>query len=139
MYPCDVNYCNVINVNVFLFDLASISNKLSIFCYENSSFIDFFSWAKDSRKNIYKNNIKWFTRICSLIWCSSVFTKKTCVLTRMCSVLLVFIFPHLVWCWCHIIKQIFHVFFCLISKLSTLGNILFNSASRRWILITLGE
>ena len=99
----------------------------------------FFHGLRIPEKNIYKNNIKWFTRICSLIWCSSVFTKKTCVLTRMCSVLLVFIFPHLVWCWCHIIKQIFHVFFCLISKLSTLGNILFNSASRRWILITLGE
>ena len=32
-HPCDVNYCNVINVNhVFLLGFASISNKLSISC-----------------------------------------------------------------------------------------------------------
>ena len=31
------------------------------------------------------------------------------------------------------------LFFCLISKLFTLGNIIFNYALRRWILITSGE
>ena len=40
--------------------------------------------------------------------------------------MLAFIFPNLVWCWWHIIKQIFHDFSCLISKLFTLGNIIFN-------------
>ena len=40
--------------------------------------------------------------------------------------------------WWHIIKQIFHAFFCLISKLFPLGNLIFNSASRRWILIPSG-
>ena len=42
--------------------------------------------------------------------CSSAFTKKTSVLTEMCFVLLAFIFPDLVWCYWHIIKQIFHAF-----------------------------
>ena len=92
-----------------------------------------------SEKNINKNDIQWFTRSYSLICRSSVFTKKTCVLTEICCVLLVFIFPDLVWCWWHIIKQIFHAFFCLISKLFTLGKIISNSALRRWILITSGE
>ena len=50
-------------------------------------------------KNINKNNIKWFTRSCSWIFPSSVFTKKTCVLTGTCCVLFVFIFPTLIWCW----------------------------------------
>ena len=40
--------------------------------------------------------------------------------------MLAFIFPNLVWCWWHVIKQIFHDFSCLISKLFTLGNIIFN-------------
>ena len=42
---------------------------------------------------------------------SSIFTKKPCVLTKICCVLLVFTFPDLVWCWWHIIKQIFDAFF----------------------------
>ena len=59
LHPCDVNYCNVINVNhVFLLDLASVSNKLSISCWENSNFIDF-SWVNNFRKIINNNNIKW--------------------------------------------------------------------------------
>ena len=37
--------------------------------------------------------------------------KKTCVLTEISCVLLVFIFPYIVWCWWHIIKQIFHAYF----------------------------
>ena len=65
------------------------------------------------------------------------FLQKTYILTKICCVLLAFILPDLVWFLWHIIKQIFHVFFCLILKLCTLGNIIFNSASRRWILITL--
>ena len=52
--------------------------------------------------------------------------KETRVLNETCCLLLAFIFPDLVWCWWHIIKQIFHVFCCLISKLFTLGNIIFN-------------
>ena len=65
------------------------------------------------------------------------FLQKTYILTKICCVLLAFILPDLVWFLWHIIKHIFHVFFCLILKLCTLGNIIFNSASRRWILITL--
>ena len=57
--------------------------------------------------------------------------KKTCVLMEICCVLLAFIILDLVWCWWHIIKQIFQAFFCLLSKLFTLGNIIFKSASRR--------
>ena len=40
-----------------------------------------------------------------------IFSKKTCVLTEICYILLAFIFPDLVWCWWHIMKQIFHAFF----------------------------
>ena len=54
------------------------------------------------------------------------------------TVFLVFISLDLVWCWWQIIKQIFPTFFCLLSKLFTLGNIIFNSDSRR-ILITSSE
>ena len=34
----------------------------------------------------------------------------TCVLAEIYCVLLAFIFPDPVWCWWHIIKQIFHAF-----------------------------
>ena len=78
-------------------------------------------------------------RSCNQICCSLVFTKKTCVVTKMCCILLTLVFPDLLWCWWHIIKKIFHAIFCLISKLFTLGNSIFNSTSRRWILIALGE
>ena len=53
MYPCDVNYYNFINVTlVFLLDLVSISNKLSILCKENSNSLDIFDWLKISEKII---------------------------------------------------------------------------------------
>ena len=39
--------------------------------------------------------------------------KTACVVTEICCALLVFIFVDLVWCWWHIIKQIFHAFFML--------------------------
>ena len=77
-----------------------------------------FSWVNDFRKK-YKmtTNIKWFTGNCSYTCCSSVFTKKkTCVLTEICCVLLAFTSQYLGWCGWHLIKQIFHAFFCLISK-----------------------
>ena len=54
--------------------------------------------------------------------------EKTCVLTQICCVLLAFIIPDLAWCWWHITKKLF--LFYLILKLFTLGNIIFNSASR---------
>ena len=60
------------------------------------------------------------------------FLQKRLVLSRnFYCVSLVFIFPDLVWCWWHIIKQIFYTFFRLILELFTLGKIIFNSASRR--------
>ena len=99
----------------------------------------FFHGLMISEKNINKHNTKCFTRSCSWTCCSSVFTKKTCVLSQICCALLAFIFPDLIWCWWHIIKQVFHAYFCLMSKLFTLGNIIFNSTSRRWILVTLSE
>ena len=37
--------------------------------------------------------------------------KKTCVLTKICCVLLLFIAPEYVRCWWHTIKQISHAFF----------------------------
>ena len=51
------------------------------------------------------------------------FYEKTCVLTEVCCVLLAFIYPDLVWCCWHIVKQMFPAFF-LISKLLTLSNII---------------
>ena len=78
----------------------------------------FFHGLVISEININKNNIKWFTWSCSLICRSLVFTKN---LTEICCVLLVFIHPDIVWCLCHITKQIFNTFFGLISKLFTLG------------------
>ena len=36
--------------------------------------------------------------------------SKTCVMMEICCVLFTFIFPDLVWCWWHIIKQILYVF-----------------------------
>ena len=45
--------------------------------------------------------------MCSNSRSSSYMCSKTCVLTETCCVLLVFIFPDLVWCWWHIIKQIY--------------------------------
>ena len=53
--------------------------------------------------------------------------KKTCVLTKICCVLLAFIFPDLVWRWWHIINKYSMPFFGLISKLFTPDNIIFNS------------
>ena len=83
-----------------------------------------FSWVNDFRKNINKNNIKWST--------IGVVVKYVVVqfLRKKTFALSAFIFPDLVWfCW-HIIKQISHAFFPLMSKLFTLGNIIFNSAMR---------
>ena len=85
-----------------------------------------FSRVNDFRKNINKSNIKWFTSSRSWICCSSVFTKKTCVVTEICCVLSALTFPDLVWCWWHMIKQIFHAFYSLILKLFALSNIIFN-------------
>ena len=98
----------------------------------------FFHGLMISDKNINKSNIKLFkfTGSCNYICCSSVFTKIILCLSEICCVLSVFIFPDLSWCWWRIIKQIFYAFFSLISKLFTLGKIIFNCASRRWILIT---
>ena len=86
----------------------------------------FFHGLMISEKNINKNNIKRLTRSCSEICRSSVFTKKTCALTEICCALLVFIFQILLGVG-GIIKQIFHAFFCLILKLYSLSNIIFNS------------
>ena len=85
----------------------------------------FFHRLMISEKNINKNNVKWLTTSCILICCSSIFTKKACVLTEICCVLLVFIFPDLVWSRWHNYSQMFTnipCHFCLILKLFTLGN-----------------
>ena len=58
------------------------------------------------------------------------FYEKTCVADEIFRVLLAFILPDFVWCWWQIMNQILYAFSCLISKLFTLGNIIFNSASR---------
>ena len=41
-----------------------------------------YSWVNDFRKNINKNNRKWFTNSCSYMCCSSVFTKKNLCFDR---------------------------------------------------------
>ena len=56
--------------------------------------------------------------------------KESCVVTQTCFALLAFT-QDFIWCWGYIIKQIFHANFCLISKLFTLGKIIFNNSSRR--------
>ena len=61
--------------------------------------------------------------------------KLKLVLTEICLVLLALIFTDLVWCWWHIIKQIFKAFFCLLSKLFTLSNIIFSSSWRSWLYL----
>ena len=96
-----------------------------------------FSWVNDFRKTIStKNNLLGVVVknvVLQFLW------KKNCVVVETCCVLLVFMFPDLVWCWWHITKQIFHAFFfCIISKLFSLDNVAFNSASRCWILISSG-
>ena len=81
----------------------------------------FFSWANDFRKNITKNNIKWFTRSCSLICRSSVFTKKTYVLTEIsCFVSIYLPTSCLALVACN--KTNIPFLFCFISKLFTLSN-----------------
>ena len=91
-----------------------------------------FSWVNDFRKNINKSNIKWFARSCSTICCSFVLWPNllylaSLYLPRSCLVLVTYN------------KTNIPCLFCLISKLFTLGNIIFNSALRSWILITSGE
>ena len=81
----------------------------------------FFSWANDFRKNITKNNIKWFTRSCSLICRSSVFTKKTYVLTEICCFVSIYLLTScLALVACN--KTNIPFLFCFISKLFSLSN-----------------
>ena len=103
----------------------------------------FFHGLMISEKNINKNNIKWFTKNCSSICRTSVFTKKTCVLTDICwgffFLFLVFYFPRSCLVLVAYSKTNISCHFCLISKLFTFGNVIYNSTSRCWILITSGE
>ena len=55
---------------------------------EKFQFCWFFHGLMISEKNINKSNGKWFTSSCSWICCSSVFIKKTCVVTELCCDLL---------------------------------------------------
>ena len=81
----------------------------------------FFSWANDFRKNITKYNIKWFTRSCSLICRSSVFTKKTYVLTEICCFVSIYLLTScLALVACN--KTNIPFLFCFISKLFSLSN-----------------
>ena len=99
----------------------------------------FFHGLMISDKNINKNNITWFTRNCSSICRSSVFTKKTCVLTNICCVLFVFYFPRSCLVLVAYSETNISCHFCLILKLFTFGNVIYKSASHCWILITSGE
>ena len=79
-----------------------------------------------SEKFINKNNIKYdLLGVVVKYFVVQFLQKRPGVLTEIYCVLLAFIFLDFVWCWWHTIKQIFHTLFCLISKLFTLGNIIF--------------
>ena len=66
----------------------------------------------NKKKNVNKNNIK-----CKYLpgvvvkYVVVQFLRKKLALTEICCALLALIFPDLVWCWWHIIKQIFMPFF----------------------------
>ena len=92
-----------------------------------------------SEKHINKNDMKWFTRSCSLICRSSAFTKKTLCFDRNLLCFVSLYLPRNCLVLVTYNKTNIPCLFCLISKLFSLGNIIFNSASRRWILITSGE
>ena len=95
----------------------------------------FFHGLIISEKNINKNNIKWFIRSCSLICRSSV---DLCFdWNFLCFVSLYFPTSCLVLVPYN--DTNIPCFLCLISKLFALGNIILNSAPRRWISITSGE
>ena len=61
--------------------------------------------------------------------------EKTCVLTEICCFLLFFIFLDLVWCWWHIIKQIFHALFLFNIEIIPPNNLnnLIVPVGGRWI------
>ena len=136
MHPWDVNYCNVINVNhVFLLGLVSVSISCQFHVRKIWILLIF---SNDFRKkNINKNNIEWFTRTWSWVCCSSVFTKKAFWPNLLCFVSLYLLRSCLVLV-AHSKTNIPRLF-SLIWELFTIVNIIFKSASRRWMLITSGE
>ena len=92
----------------------------------------FFHGLMISEKNIDEKNIKWFTRSCNLMCRSLVFAKKDLCFERhlMCFVSLYLPRSCLVLVACNKTNIPFHS--CLISKLFTLGNIIFNYLG--WII-----
>ena len=61
-----------------------------------------------------------------------IFLKKndSCIVSKILCALPALTHFDFVCCWDSIIKQIFYAIFCLISKLFTLGKVIFNPASR---------
>ena len=74
-----------------------------------------------------------------MILCAAVelffFKKNSSVATEIFYAVLTFTRYDFGWCWEYIIKQ-FHAIFCLTWKLFSLCKVIFNSASRYWILLT---
>ena len=143
LHPCDVNYCKVINVNhVFLLDPGSMCARQSQincqFHVRKVRILLICPWVNDFRK---KYQQKYYDMIYWELWlhvCFSFYKKTPCFdgnlmcflslyVSRSCLVLAVYNITNI------------PCLFCLISKLFTLGNIIFNSALHRWILITSGD
>ena len=127
---------------IMFFCLISCQSRISCQLHVKKIWILLiFSWVNDFRKKINKSNIKLFrlTGSCSYICCSPVFTKKKNLccdrnllcfvrlyLSRSCLVLIAYN------------KINVPCLFCLISKLFTLDNIIFNSVLGCWIGIISG-
>ena len=77
-----------------------------------------------------------FSVCCSWIIISSFFLKKDGnVVTEIFFASLEFTNFDFLLCWGYITQEIFHAIFCLISKIFTLGEVLFNYSFHRSILV----
>ena len=102
-------------------------------------FYRFFHGLMISEKNINKSNIKWFTRSCSWICCSSVLTKKNLCSDRHLPCFLSLYLPRSCLVLVAYNKINIPCLFLFNVEIIHLQYVIFNSASRLWILITSGE
>ena len=94
------------------------------------------SETNNFRNDINKNNIKWFTTSSYVL---VQFLQKTLCFDRNLLCFVSLYLPRSCLLLVAYNKTNIPYLFCLISKLFTLRNIIFNSSLRRWILITSGE
>ena len=108
--------------------------KLSISCHKV-----WIQWFQ--QKMIKRTARKIFTTING--FAELVFLNRFVVTELFCALLPLYPSPILVLFGAevrgYLIKQKFHVIFCLKLKLFTLGKMILNSASRRWMLLISGE